>query len=370
MIIGVPKEVKTQEYRVGMVPGGVAEMVRRGHTVNLQQGAGEGAGFSDEQYIAAGAQIVPTAEEVWGKADMVFKVKEPIAQEYGFFRENLLLYTYLHLAAEPDLTRQLADKGVFAIAYETVELADGCLPLLKPMSEIAGKMSTQAGAHHLQKEQGGRGMLLGGTPGTQRAKVVIVGGGTVGTNAAKIAVGMGAETYLLDINLNRLEYLDDVFGGRLNTVYSNPANIGELASQADLLIGAVLIPGAKAPHLVTEEMVKNMLPRSVIVDVAIDQGGCVATAHGTNHEQPTYLKHDVLHYCVTNMPGAVARTSTLALTNATLGYALNLADKGGLAAVQADPSLALGVNTYKGHIVYEAVAQANNMDYTPFKDLL
>ncbi len=370
MIIGVPKEIKTHEYRVGVVPGGVALLKQRGHKVLIQKGAGEGAGFSDEEYVKAGAEIVETADEVWGKSDMVMKVKEPIEPEYKFFRDGLVLYTYLHLAAEHELTRQLADKGVLAIAYETIEAKDGTLPLLKPMSEIAGRMSVQVGAHFLEKENGGRGVLLGGVPGTRKGKVVIIGGGVVGTNAAKMAMGLGADTYIVDINLNRLEYLDDVFFGKLHTIYSNPNNIAELLEEADLVVGGVLIPGAKAPHLVTREMVKAMPKGSVIVDVAIDQGGCIETARPTNHKEPTYVEEDVIHYCVTNMPGAVPRTSTIALTNATIHYAMKLTETTPLDAIKKDPGLAKGVNTYKGYVTYKAVADAHNMTYTPLEELL
>lgn len=370
MIIGVPKEIKTHEYRVGLTPGGVAMFVQRGHKVYIETSAGEGSGFSDQEYVKAGAEILGSAGEVWNKAEMVVKVKEPIEPEYQLFRENLVLYTYLHLAPEPVLTSKLVEKGVMAIAYETIEDREGGLPLLKPMSEIAGRMAVQVGAHYLQKNNGGRGVLLGGVPGVRRGKVVIIGGGVVGINAAKMAIGLGAETYIVDVNLKRLEYLDDVFLNRINTIHSNPLNVAELVAQADLVVGGVLIAGAKAPHLVTREMVKSMNKGSVMVDVAIDQGGCFETSRPTNHQNPTYLDEGVIHYCVTNMPGAVARTSTIALTNATIKYGLRLADMGAVAALKADPGLAKGLNVYKGKVTYKAVAEGVNMPYIPMEELL
>jgi len=370
MIIGVPKEIKIQEYRVGMVPGGVKTMTDRGHEVFVEKGAGLGAGFSDEEYVKAGAVILDSAEEVWKKADMVVKVQEPIEPEYKFFREDLVLYTYLHLAAEPVLTRKLAESGVLGIAYETVQLEDGSLPLLVPMSEVAGKLATQVGAHYLKKELGGKGVLLGGIPGVRRGHVVILGGGVVGTCAAKVAMGLGADVTILDINKNRLIYLDDVFGNALNTVYSNPYTIAEEVSRADLLVGAVLIPGARAPHLVTREMISEMEAGSVVVDVAIDQGGCIETIKPTSHDDPVYVDEGVVHYGVTNMPGSVARTSTLGLTNATLQYAVELADKGAVEVISNNPAVAKGVNTYKGMVTYKAVAEATDMEYRELSSLL
>jgi len=370
MIIGVPKEIKNHEYRVGMVPGGVASFVQHGHKVYVQKGAGEGAGFSDEEYIKAGAEILPDAPTVWGKAEMVVKVKEPIEPEYKFFRKGLILYTYLHLAPLPGLTTALMESGVFSFAYETIECKDGTLPLLKPMSEIAGRMSVQVGAHYLEKAQGGRGVMLGGVPGTHKGKVVIIGGGVVGTNAAKMAMGLGADTYILDVNQNRLEYLDDVFFGKIHTVYSNPYTVAEMVAEADLLVGGVLIPGAKAPHIVTKEMIASMHKGSVAVDVAIDQGGCFETSRSTSHQDPVYTVDGVIHYCVTNMPGALARTSTIALTNATLRYGLRIADMGPKAAAKADPGLALGINTMEGKLTYEAVAKGTGLPYTCLCELL
>ncbi len=370
MIIGVPKEIKVREYRVGMTPSGVAQMVANGHKVNVEKCAGEGAGFSDEEYVKAGASILDTADEVWGSVNMVIKVKEPIEPEYKRFRDDLLLFTYLHLAAEPTLTSELEKSGIASIAYETIEDRKGGLPLLKPMSEIAGRMSVQAGAVCLEKEHGGRGVLLGGVPGVKRGNVVILGGGIVGSNAAKIAVGMGAHVTIFDVNVDRMEYLEHIFDGRLHTRFSNPADIAEAVKDADMVVGGVLITGAKAPKLVTEQMVTTMNPGSVIVDVSVDQGGCVETTHATTHDDPTFIKHNVIHYGVANMPGAVTRTSTMALTNVTLGYALRLANMGFAAAIKADNGLALGVNTYKGHCTYEAVARDCNTGYKPLVELL
>ena len=367
MIIGVPKEIKNREYRVGMVPGGVKLLTERGHSVMIEKNAGMGAGFSDEEYINAGAQIIDNAADVW-KADMVVKVKEPIAQEYKYFREDLILYTYLHLAAATELAHELRKTGVLAIAYETVQEEDGTLPLLVPMSEIAGKLATQVGANYIKKEFGGSGVLLGGVPGVRRGHVVIVGAGVVGTCAAKIAVGMGADTTILDINKKRLMYIDDIFGSTINTIYSNPVHLAEEVANADLLIGAVLIPGAKAPKLVSREMVKSMRDGSVVVDVAIDQGGCIETVKPTSHDDPIFIDEGVVHYCVTNMPGSVARTSTLALTNATLGIALKLADKGE-ELIKTDPVVARGVNTYKKHVCFKAVADAMAVEYTQLDKL-
>lgn len=370
MIIGVPKEIKDNEYRVAVTPGGVEMLRQHGHRVLVQAGAGEGSGFSDEEYTRSGAEILPTAAEVWNNAEMIMKVKEPRPEEYGFLREDLLLFTYLHLAAEEELTYELLRRKVTAVAYETVELADGRLPLLTPMSEVAGRMAIQVGAHYLEKAHGGRGKLLGGVPGVRPAQVTIIGGGTVGTNAAKIALGMGAHVVIIDKNLDRLRYLEDVLHGNLTTLASNPLNIANAVRRADLLIGAVLIHGARAPKLVTREMVGTMKPGSVIVDVAIDQGGCVETSKPTTHSHPTYEVDGVIHYGVTNMPGAVPRTSTYALSNATLPYALLLADHGFEGAVKGNPALAKGVNTYRGAVTYPAVAEAFGLEYTPLEKLL
>jgi len=367
MKIGVPKEIKTLENRVAMTPGGVASLVKRGHEVLVERGAGLGSGLSDAEYEAAGAKMV-SVEEAWG-ADMVVKVKEPIAPEYKYLRPGLILFTYLHLAADETLTRAMLDSGVTGIAYETVQTEDGALPLLVPMSEVAGRMATQEGAKYLEKSFGGRGVLLGGVPGVQPADVVIIGGGTVGINAAKIAVGMGARVTILDVNHARLQYLDDVFGGRLVTLTSNEANIKEAIQYADVLVGAVLIPGAKAPHLVTRDMLPLMKEGAVIVDVAVDQGGCVETIKPTTHAEPTYVVDGVVHYGVANMPGAVPRTSTFALTNQTLPYAIELAEKG-LAALDEDPALLKGLNTHQGKLTYAAVAEAFGLPYTPPEEAL
>ncbi len=370
MIIGVPKEIKDNEYRVAVTPGGVEMLRQHGHRVLVQAGAGEGSGFSDEEYARSGAEILPTAAEVWNNAEMIMKVKEPRPEEYGFLREDLLLFTYLHLAAEEELTHELLKRKVAAVAYETVELADGRLPLLTPMSEVAGRMAVQVGAHYLEKAHGGRGKLLGGVPGVLPAQVTIIGGGVVGTNAAKIALGMGAHVVIIDKNIDRLRYLEDVLHGNLTTLASNPLNIANAVQRADLVIGAVLIHGARAPKLVTREMVSTMKPGSVIVDVAIDQGGCVETSKPTTHSNPTYEVDGVIHYGVTNMPGAVPRTSTYALSNATLPYALMLADHGLAEAVRRNAALAKGVNTYRGAITYPAVAEAFGLEYTPLEKLL
>jgi alanine dehydrogenase len=365
VIIGVPKEIKTREYRVGMTPAGVRQLVARGHTVLVQTGAGDGSGLKDDLYVQAGAKIVSSASEVWTKAEMVMKVKEPLPAEFEFFRPGLIIYTYLHLAAEPTLTKKLLEKKIRAIAYETIQLDDGSLPLLRPMSEVAGKMAVQVGATTLEKWRGGKGVLLGGVPGTRRGRVVILGGGVVGRNAAKIAIGMGAHVTILDINGNTMDYLEDIFGASVETLYSNAQNIEESVTRADLVVGAVLVPGAKAPKLVDEALIAKMEKGSVIVDVAVDQGGCIETCRPTSHDQPTYEVHGVVHYCVPNMPGAVSHTSTFALTNTTMQYAVALANKGVEAAVKADPALALGVNCWDGACVYEAVAQAHGLEYTP-----
>lgn len=358
MRIGVPKEIKVHEYRVGMTPSAVREAVHHGHEVLVQKGAGFGIGLFDEQYVAAGAKIADTAEEIFASADMVVKVKEPQPSEWKMLRENQILFTYLHLAPDPDQARGLMESGCIAIAYETVTDARGGLPLLAPMSEVAGRMSIQAGAHCLEIAQGGRGMLLGGVPGVPAAKVVILGGGVSGTNAARMAMGLEAHVTVIDLNLHRLYELDMQFGPSLNTIYSTVDAIEESVLGADLVIGAVLVPGAAAPKLVTEDMVKKMKKGSVLVDIAIDQGGCFATSHATTHADPTYVKHDVVHYCVANMPGAVARTSTFALNNATLPFTLALADKGYRQAMLDNPHLLAGLNIHKGELTYKAVSDA------------
>jgi alanine dehydrogenase len=369
MLIGVPKEIKTREYRVAMTPAGVRQLVAHNHEVLVERGAGEGSGLRDEQYVQAGARIVPGAADAWG-ADMVVKVKEPLAAEYRYFRDGLILYTYLHLAAEPELTRQLVRAKVAAVAYETIETADGRLPLLRPMSEVAGRMAVQVGAACLEKERGGKGVLLGGVPGTRRGRVVILGGGVVGRSAATIAIGMGAYVTVLDVRAKTMGYLEDVFGSGIETLYSNPYNIEEAVRRADLVIGAVLIPGAVAPKLVDEAQIAAMDPGSVVVDVAVDQGGCIATCRPTDHDHPTYEVHGVVHYCVPNMPGAVAQTSTWALTNVTIEYAQKLADLGLARAVIDDPALAKGVNCYAGNVTCSPVALAHKLPYSPLSALL
>lgn len=358
MIIGVLKEIKNNENRVALTPAGVNDFVRKGHQVLIESGAGVGSGFSNEDYSSQGAKIVHSAGEAWA-ADLVMKVKEPLPEEYSFLREGLVLFTYLHLAAEKQLTEELVKKKVIAIGYETIQLPDGSLPLLQPMSEVAGRMAVQIGAHLLEKNQGGKGVLLGGVPGVQAGRVTIIGGGIVGTNAAKVALGMGAHVTIVDINPSRLRYLEEIFKGRFQTLMSNSYNIARALRKTDLLIGAVLIPGAKAPCLVTEEMVKGMEPGSVIVDVAIDQGGSIETVDRvTTHSNPFYVKHGVLHYSVANIPGSVARTSTLALTNVTLPYAMELANKGPYLAAKENQTLAIGINTMDGRVIHPAVAKA------------
>lgn len=364
MIIGVPKEIKNNENRVGMTPGTVMSYRNAGHEVWVQSGAGDGVGFTDDDYTVSGARIVPTAKEAWA-VDMVVKVKEPLPEEYIYFREGLILYTYLHLAPEAGLTQALVDSKVTAIAYETIQLDDGSLPLLTPMSEVAGRMSIQIGAHFLEKAHGGKGVLLSGVPGVAPGKVAVIGGGIVGTNAAKIALGMGAEVSILDINPTRLRQLDDMFQGRIKTIMSDPYHIAETVKTADLVVGAVLIPGARAPRLVTEDMVKAMSPGSVIIDVAIDQGGSIETIDRiTTHDQPTYEKFGVIHYAVANMPGAVARTSTLALTNATTPYGIHIAKHGVQQAALSNRALAKGINVIGGKVTYQAVAEAHGYNYT------
>ncbi len=369
MIIGVPREIKTREYRVGMTPAGVRSLTARGHRVLVERGAGEGSGIADAEYVAHGASIVPSAAEAWA-AEMVVKVKEPLASEYGYFRSGLVLYTYLHLAAEAALTRRLATSGVSSVAYETIEAPDGSLPLLKPMSEVAGRMAVQVGATCLERERGGKGVLLGGVPGTRRGRVVILGGGVVGRNAATVAIGMGAQVTVLDVRAETMAYLEDVFGGAIETLYSNPTNIEETVARADLLVGAVLVTGAAAPKLVTEALVARMQRGSVIVDVAVDQGGCIETCRPTDHDHPTYEVHGVVHYCVPNMPGAVPQTSTWALTNATIGYAIKIAGEGLASAAIADPALLNGVNTHAGHVTYDPVARAHALPYMPASHVL
>jgi len=370
MLIGVPKEIKDNENRVALTPAGVAELAHHSHQLLVERGAGIGSGFTDDEYLAAGAELAETHEEVFARAAMIMKVKEPIAPEYPLLREGQLLFTYLHLAAEEALTHALVEQKVTAIAYETVQLADRSLPLLTPMSEVAGRMAVQVGAHYLEKTHGGRGQLLGGVPGVRPSNVVIVGGGVVGTNAAQMALGMGAQVTILEKSADRMRYLSEVLHGNLVTVMSNRQNMAHAASYADLLIGAVLIPGAKAPRLVSESMVRAMRPGAVVVDVAIDQGGCIETARPTSHSDPTYLIDGVIHYCVTNMPGAVPRTSTYALSNVTLPYAQKLADQGFDAAVRGDAALARGVNAYAGRITYGAVADAFGLPHTPLEELL
>ncbi|MDU0156758.1 alanine dehydrogenase [Bacillus cabrialesii] len=369
MIIGVPKEIKNNENRVALTPGGVSQLISNGHRVLVETGAGLGSGFENEAYVSAGAEIIADPKQVWD-AEMVMKVKEPLPEEYVYFRKGLVLFTYLHLAAEPQLAQALKDKGVMAIAYETV--SDGrTLPLLTPMSEVAGRMAAQIGAQFLEKPKGGKGILLAGVPGVSRGKVTIIGGGVVGTNAAKMAVGLGADVTIIDLNADRLRQLDDIFGHQIKTLISNPVNIADAVAEADLLICAVLIPGAKAPTLVTEEMVKQMKPGSVIVDVAIDQGGIVETVdHITTHDQPTYEKHGVVHYAVANMPGAVPRTSTIALTNVTVPYALQIANKGAAKALTDNAALRAGLNTANGHVTYEAVAKDLGYEYVPAEKAL
>ncbi|TGB03533.1 alanine dehydrogenase [Halobacillus salinus] len=369
MFIGIPKEIKNNENRVAITPAGVLNLVESGHRVFVETTAGVGSGFEDVDYQEAGATIVPTAAEAWDK-EMVMKVKEPLPSEYGYFREGLILFTYLHLAAEPELAQALVEKGVISLAYETVE-ADRTLPLLTPMSEVAGRMSSQIGAQFLEKSKGGLGILLGGVPGVKRGKVTIIGGGIVGTNAAKIAMGLGADVTIIDLSPARLRQLDDIFGTEINTLMSNPLNIAQAVKESDLVIGAVLIPGAKAPKLVTEDMVKTMKPGSVLVDVAIDQGGIIETVDRiTTHDNPTYVKHDVVHYAVANMPGAVPRTSTIALTNVTIPYALQIANKGVSKAMEDNPALKKGLNTANGMVTYEAVARDLGYEYVSADDAL
>ncbi len=362
MKIGCPKEIKPQEFRVGLTPNAAREAVGHGHDVIIESGAGAGAGFPDDDYIAAGARIVDTAQEVFAVADMIVKVKEPQAKERKMLREGQLLFTYLHLAPDPEQTKDLLASGCTAIAYETVTDAQGGLPLLAPMSEVAGRLAPQVGAWTLQKANGGRGVLMGGVPGVGPAKVVVIGGGVVGTHAARIAAGMGADVTVLDRSLPRLRYLDDVFGGVFGTRYSSAGNAAELVAEADLVVGAVLIPGAAAPKLVTRAQLSTMKPGAVLVDVAIDQGGCFETSKATTHEDPIYEVDGIMHYCVANMPGAVPRTSTIALGNATMPYMLALADKGWKQACADDPHLLNGLNVHAGQLTYYAVGKALGLD--------
>jgi alanine dehydrogenase len=370
VIVGLPKEIKDNEYRVGLTPAGVRALTDARHKVVVERDAGAGSGFENELYERAGATILDSPDEVWEQGEMIVKVKEPIAPEYPRMREGQLLFTYLHLAPDPKQTEALLKNKVTGIAYETITDKRGTLPLLTPMSEVAGRMAIQVGATYLEKMMGGRGILLGGVPGVPAARVVIIGGGVVGTNAAKIAVGMGAHVTIIDNNLDRLRELDDIFLSKISTLASSAYMIHDAISQADLIVGAVLVPGAAAPKLVTRGMLKDVPNGAVIVDVAVDQGGCIETTHPTTHSEPTYYVEGVLHYCVANMPGAVPRTSTFALTNATLPYALKLANRGFIDAINSDPGLKAGVNTYAGRLTYEAVATAQELEYTPLDEII
>jgi alanine dehydrogenase len=370
MVVGTVREIKDNEYRVGLVPGGVKTLVDSGQKVLVESRAGEGSGISDEEYRQAGAEIVGSAAEVWKRSEILVKVKEPIEPEYPHLREGQILFTYLHLAPLPKLTRVLLERKVTGVAYETITGPDGSLPLLTPMSEVAGRMSIQVGARYLERTSGGRGVLLGGVPGVPPAEVMIIGGGVVGMNAAKMALGMGARVTILDRSVTKMQYIDDVFGGHVATLMSNPIAIARAAARADLLVGAVLIPGAAAPKLVTRSMVSNMKKGSVIVDVAVDQGGCIETTHPTTHSDPTYEVDGVVHYCVANMPGAVPRTSTFALTNVTFPYLLRIARKGLRQALKEDPALVSGVNTYAGQLTCAPVAEAQGLPYSALESLL
>lgn len=363
MIIGIPKEIKNNENRVGLTPGGVAELVKHGHTVYVQNTAGNGSGFSDEDYEQAGGQILPTIADVYDIAEMIIKVKEPIKEEYGLIKEGQLLFTFFHFASSEELTNAMIERKAVCLAYETVEKEDRSLPLLIPMSEVAGRMSIQEGAKYLEKPMGGRGVLLGGVPGVPPAKVLVLGGGIVGTQAAKMAAGLGADVLIMDLNLQRLRYLSDTMPANVRTAMSNHFNIMQAIKEADLIVGAVLIPGAKAPHLITRDMLKYMKKGIVMVDVAVDQGGCIETCHPTTHENPTFVVDGIVHYCVANMPGAVPYTSTNALTNATLPYSLQLAAKGWKQACKDNKELRLGLNVVEGHVVYQAVAEAFGLPY-------
>ncbi len=370
MIIGVPKEIKNNENRVALTPAGTQELVKRGHTVYVQNSAGLGSGFSDEEYAKAGAKMIQNAAEIFGLAEMIIKVKEPIEQEYKLIKKDQLVFTYFHFASYEPLTKAMIQSGAVCLAYETVEREDRSLPLLIPMSEVAGRMAIQEGAKYLEKPLKGRGILLGGVPGVKPAKVLILGGGVVGTNAAKIAAGMGADVTIMDLNITRLRYLDDVMPKNVHTMVSNEYSIRELVKDHDLIIGGVLVPGAKAPKLITRDMLKTMRPGTVLVDVAVDQGGCIETCTPTTHENPTFIIDDVVHYCVANMPGAVPYTSTLALTNATLPYAIRLAGMGWKKACAENSDLRLGLNVVQGEVVYKGVADAFNMPYTDVKKFL
>lgn len=370
MIIGVPKEIKNNENRVGLTPAGVSALVKAGHTLYVQATAGNGSGFSDEEYINAGAKTLPTIEDIYGIAEMIIKVKEPIEREYPLIKEGQLLFTYFHFASYEPLTHAMIKSKAVCLAYETVEKPDRSLPLLIPMSEVAGRMSVQEGAKYLEKPMGGRGILLGGVPGVKPAKVLVLGGGIVGTQAAKMAAGLGADVSIMDISLPRLRQLDEILPKNVKTVYSNEYNVREAIKQSDLIVGAVLIPGAKAPSLITRDMLKTMRPGTVMVDVAIDQGGCFETSKATTHEDPIYVVDEVIHYCVANMPGAVPYTSTLALTNATLPYALQLANKGWKKACKENKELELGLNVVDGKVVYKGVAEAFNLPYVEVNEVL
>lgn len=367
MLIGVPKEIKNRENRVAIVPGGVKLLCAAGHRVLIEKNAGVGAGIPDEKYRVAGATIIDSAEKIWGDAEMIIKVKEPIKEEYPRMREGQILYTYLHLAAVPDLARELVKRKVTAIAYETIELADKSLPLLTPMSEVAGRMAVQIGAQCLQKHSGGKGLLLGGVPGVKRGRVSILGGGVVGVNAAKMAIGLGAQVTILDVSARRMAYLDDIFGSSVTTLMSNPENVAQAVAESDLVVGAVLITGAKAPRLVTREMVRTMEKASVIADVAIDQGGCIETIRPTTHDDPVFVDENVLHYGVTNIPGDVPMTSTYALTNVTFRYAYDLATKGFHKALAQSDELRKGLNTFQGEVTHAAVAEALGMGFQAYK---
>lgn len=370
MIIGVPKEIKQSENRVALTPAGVMEFVSRGHQVYVQTNAGEGSGFPNDEYETAGAKILPTIEDVYAIAEMIIKVKEPIEKEYSLIKPNQLLFTYFHFASYEPLTKAMISSNAVCLAYETVESSDRSLPLLVPMSEVAGRMAIQQGAKYLEKPQLGRGVLLGGVPGVPPAKVLVLGGGIVGTQAAKMAAGLGAMVTILDVSLKRLRYLSDVMPANVTTMYSNEYTIRRLIKNHDLIVGAVLIPGAKAPNLITKEMLKDMRPGTVIVDVAVDQGGCIETCRPTTHDNPTFIIDDVVHYCVANMPGAVPYTSTIALTNATLPYALQLADKGWKKACSDNPELKLGLNVVNGKVVYKGVSDAFGLEYTDVSQVL
>jgi alanine dehydrogenase len=370
MIVGILKEIKTEENRVCMTPAGVEVMIHHGHDMRVEKNAGAGSGFTDEAYVRAGARIIDTPKEIFDTADMVMHVKEPLPPEYDLIRDGQIVFTYLHLAADETQTRALIKSKSVSIAYETIQKADGSLPLLTPMSEVAGRMAIQQGAKYLEMAQGGHGVLLGGVPGVDPGTVVVIGGGVVGVNAAKMACGLGAKVYLLDMNLDRLRYLSDVMPANCYTLMSSPATVRKLVKQADVVVGAVLIPGAKAPKLVTRDMLKTMKKGSVLVDVAIDQGGCFETSKATTHGKPTYVVDDVVHYCVANMPGAVAKTSTLALTNATLPYAVEIANKGWKKAMLENNEIKLGANVIGGKVTYKAVAEAFNLDYTPIEALI